>query len=272
MENVELIQGSAVEAAGKRQLRADQLPAAIILNSADNVKSLEYLQQLRNRFRGTLSTSSLTDFCSYVKSAAATGASCPGFVDVEKMHANVFFNLGTVEQPGHADWRATLGLLPTAAYKALNALESRRFDQAALIDWLEDWNDVLVADFTDGNASLTRAVAAIRKMKISTKAESTHTTGDFGASRSALEEVEASSADALPVGFRMATEPYEGLSPRSFALKLSVLTGGDKPVLTLRWLRKEQQLEEIAREFKHVLGGQLADAATLTIGTFDPGK
>ena len=269
MENVELIQNSAVEAAGKRQLQAAQLPAALIITGDQRIESLERLQPLRNRFRGALSTSSLPDFSEYVKGVATKAA---GFVDVEKMKANVFFNLGNAELPGHGDWHASLALAPTAAYRALQQLESKRFDQAGLIDWLEDWNDVLVADFADGNASLTRAVAAVRKMKISTKAEATHTTSDFGASRSALEEIEASSADALPTGFRLATEPYEGLSSRSFSLKLSVLTGGEKPVLTLRWLRKEQQLEEIAREFKRVLGDQLGDAASLTIGTFDPGK
>ncbi|PXV60697.1 Uncharacterized conserved protein YfdQ, DUF2303 family [Dyella jiangningensis] len=271
MENIELIQNTAVEAAGKRLLSATNLPRAVIVDGDQEVKSLEHLQPGRHRFRGQMTTNVMADFCAYVKGVAGDKA-VPGFVNVQGMTAKVFFNLGSETAPGHGDWTATLGLQPTAAYKALQEAAGRRFDQAGLIDWIEDWNDVLVADFTEGNASLTRAIAAVRKLKISTKSEATHTTQDFSASRSALEEVEASGADVLPVGFRLATEPYDGLTSRSFSLKLSVLTGGDKPALTLRWLRKEQQLEQIAREFKSVLVEQLGPSATLAIGAFELGK
>lgn len=271
VESIDLIQSTAVEAAGKRQLRASDLPTAVILDSAQSVHSLESYLATRFRYRGSLVTTSLVDFAAYTKLASGSPKAV-GFVDVAKMAANVFFNLGTSEQPGHGDWTATLNMQPTAAYKALADAQGKRFDQAGLIDWLEDWNDVLKADFADGNASLTRAVASIRKMKISTKAETTHNTNDFSASRSALEEVEATGADALPTGFTLSTSPYEGLQSREFALKLSVLTGSDKPALTLRWLRKEQQLEDIAREFKQVLGDALGDSATLTIGSFYLGK
>lgn len=66
--------------------------------------------------------------------------------------------------------------------------------------------------------------------------------------------------------------PYEGLGERTFTLKLSILTGGDKPALKLRWVGKEVQQEEIAQEFKAVLTEKVGTAASLTLGTFSVGK
>ena len=278
MENIELIQNTAIEAAGKRQLSADAMPDAIVVSGDQKVTSLEAFKPMRNRYRGRLATTSLVDFAGYVKSAAPPaptgGDGAVGFVNVEKMAATVFFNLGTVAAPGHGDWHATLTMQPTAAFSAMQAIDGKKFGQAELIEWLEDWSDVLVADFdpsveipTSTN-TLTKAIAALRKLKITAKGESTHNHGDFKGSSSTLEEVEASSQDVLPIGFRLATEPYEGLSSRSFFLKLSVLTGAEKPQLVLRWKRKESQVEEIAREFKRVLSAQLGTDVPLTIGTF----
>lgn len=270
MDNIELIQKTAVEAAGMRLLTTlgRSSASAVILEQQEQLKSLEWLQPGRDRYRGTLKTTSIDDFAGYVKLASASKA--VGFVDVANMASTVFFNLGTVEDPGHGDWRATLTMQRTAAFEALHKIDGVKCEQKALTDWLEDWSDFLVADFPEGDATLARAIAALRKLKISTKAEATSNVGDFNASRSALEDVEASSADLLPIGFRLATEPYEGLSTRSFALRLSVLTGGEKPLLVLRWQRKEAALEAIAREFKSVLAEKIGGGVPLTIGTFSP--
>lgn len=272
MENIELIQKTAIEAAGQRLLTpaGKNSPSAIVLDSDEKLFSLESFQAGRDRYRGALKTTSIDDFASYVKLSAGTPPAAVGFVDVANMASTVFFNLGTVDAPGHGDWRALLTMQPTAAFKALGLIDGAKCDQKALTDWLEDWSDFLVADFAEGDATLVRAIAALRKLKISTKAEATSNVGDFNASRSAMEDVEASSQDLLPIGFRLATEPYEGLSSRSFSLKLSVLTGGEKPLLVLRWQRKEAAIEAIAREFKSVLAAKIGDGVPLTIGTFTP--
>ena len=273
MENIELIQSTAVEAAGKRQLYLSAgLPDALILSADQKLESLERYQLLRHRYRGQLATTSLVDFCSYVKASSGAGGTV-GFVNADKMASTIFFNLGTTAAPGHGDWNATLSMQPTAAFSAMLAIDGKKFSQAEMIEWLEDWSDVLVADFESSGTvpdggSLTKAIAALRKLKITAKGEATHNHGDFKGSSSTLEEVEASSQDVLPIGFRLASEPYEGLSVRSFFLKLSVLTGSEKPQLVLRWKRKETQVEEIAREFKRVLGEGLGTGIPLTIGTF----
>ena len=45
---------------------------------------------------------------------------------------------------------------------------------------------------------------------------------------------------------------------------------GAQPMLKLRWIGEEVQREEIAQEFKSVLDAQIGEAATLTLGVFDP--
>jgi len=83
-----------------------------------------------------------------------------------------------------------------------------------------------------------------------------------------MEEIEAASAEARLDSLHFRFVPYEGLGERVFTLKLSILTSGDKPTLKLRWVGQEQQVEEIAQEFKSVLAQEVGGAASLTLGTF----
>ncbi|OOG61415.1 hypothetical protein B0E46_15665 [Rhodanobacter sp. B04] len=278
--DIQLLQNTAVEAAGKRLIQVNGNGiSGIVLEAGQTLQTLEKFKDERDRYRGALSTTSIDDFASYVQSCnpaqPTPGYGAVGFVDIDKMAAKMFFNLGTVPAPGHGDWNATLTMQPTAAYRAVQGIDGVKLDQTKITEWLEDWNDFLVADFPSditGEGSLVRAVAAIRKMKISSKTESTSDVTATGSARSAMEDVEARSTDVLPVGFRLATEPYDGLESRSFALKLSVITGGAQPILVLRWQRRESNIEAIAREFKHVLGTKIGENIPLTIGTFNPGS
>ncbi|MCY1557308.1 hypothetical protein D9M68_941520 [compost metagenome] len=87
-----------------------------------------------------------------------------------------------------------------------------------------------------------------------------------------MDRIEAESQDRLPDALHFAVVPYEGLIERSFTLRLSILTGGDKPALKLRWVGEELQREEIAQEFKVALSTNIGEAATLYLGSFNPGN
>ncbi|MNY48153.1 hypothetical protein D3C86_1834630 [compost metagenome] len=50
-----------------------------------------------------------------------------------------------------------------------------------------------------------------------------------------------------------------------------MLTGGEKPVLVLRWIGEEQLREDLAQEFKEVVQQEVGGAAKLTIGSFNLG-
>lgn len=284
---IALIQQTAIEAQ-KANILKTAVPA-IVLRDEDGqqrVVSLEPFAAHRSRFRGTFATASLTDFAQYV-TARAGGE---GFIQPDSLTAEVIFNLnvdgvgapevaGQPTMPGHGDYRAALALKATSAYTALQCAAKTQFAQKAMIEWLEDWWDCLAADYPDATDNIPtdllrmrQALNALRKVKVKASAEAVHTDKDFGASRSALEDVEASSDIGLPRGFRFTCKPSEDLDVREFYLRLGVLTGGEKPVFVLRWSKREADIEALGQNFKAKLLDALGDKATMLLGTFDPGK
>lgn len=261
---------------------------SILLRDKDgrqHLESIEHLQPLRARFRGTYSTSSVRDFAQYVI-ARPKG---DGFIDVDAMRAVVFFNLNVTfadDKPsdspsaGHADHRAVLALAETAAFKALKGVVATGvFPQKTLINWIEDWSDFLAADYPDasdvpGNdpTRVRQALTALRKVKIKATGESVHTEKDFGASRSALEDIEASSDVGLPKGFRFKCVSHEGLPEYTFYVRLGVRPDPEKPGFTLQWPKREADMEKLGQSFKAVLLDAIGDKATMLLGQFDPGK
>lgn len=243
-----------------------------VLPESVTLHSLEQFEAGRYRFRGALSTNSLHDFADYAMNRMGIDPAS-GFVDQDDMSCKVFFNLGTEEAPGHCDDTATLTLKPTAAYRALQQIAGKQLSQKDLAEWMEDWHVNIKAESEDGAAmGIVQAIAAVRNITIKAASERTSVEGNFNASRSAMDQIEANSQDTLPGALHFACIPFEGLGQRVFTLRLSILTGGDKPALKPRWVGEEQQREEIAQEFKAVLQREVGGAASLTLGTFNPGK
>lgn len=250
---------------------ASELPATLFpvtaLPIGVKIHNLEQFQALRSRFRGALHTNSLRDFAEYTISR--NGLAAKGFIDQDDMSCQVFFNLGTEDAPGHADDVATLKLKPTAAYKALQQIAGKKLSQRELAEWIEDWHLSLVAGKEGGGTMpISAAVASVRNITIEARSTATSSEHNFGAARSAMDSIEAANAESRVEALHFSLTPYDGLGTRVFTLKLSILTGDDKPTLKLRWAGEEQQVEEIAQEFKTTLAKEVGGAANLILGTF----
>ena len=265
-EAIQLVTDTALMAAGKSLNTYS--PTAILPEGA-KVVDLEKYQIGRSRFRGVLATNSLVDFSAYVKERAAEGAR--GFIDQDEMACTLIFNLGTDVAPGHADDRAVLRLKASAGYKAVQAVPGRSMSQKELSDWIEDWNASLnAADDAGQQMSIVKAIAAVRTITIKASSESDHAISETRTSRSAMDQIEATSKETLPASLVFSVVPYEGLSVRNITLRVSVITSGAQPMLKLRWIGEEVQREEIAQEFKTVLQEKIGNAAPLSLGAFDP--
>lgn len=260
---IQIIQNTAVQAAHPHRLET-HTPA---LFHDGKIVSTEHLQEGRARYRGQFSTDSIEAFANYAKA----NTSGQGFIDIDSMSAQIFFNLGTPDQPGHGDWRANLKLRPTAEYQAMLAINGKKFLQRDLVEWLEDWGAYCAAVNADmQHIPAPKALAAIRNITIKASSESNHQEKDFGARRSAVEEIEATAENGIPYAIGFACIPYPGLAQRSFTLRVSVLTTGDKPQLVLRPIGLESAQEAIAKEFQQVLTDHIGDAASLVLGKFTP--
>ncbi|MDH0640654.1 YfdQ family protein [Pseudomonas sp. GD03860] len=264
-EAIQLITDNALLAAGKA-LPTNTL--AILVPESANVVDLERFQAGRSRFRGTYSTHSLADFSAYVVARAAPDAR--GFIDQDAMTCAVLFNLGTPIAPGHADDRAVLRLKASAAFAAVQAVCGQNMVQKAMSDWIEDWNQHLAATDENGaTMSIAKAIAAVRTITVKASSESDHAVGETRASRSTMDQIEASSKETLPAWLDFKVVPFEGLGEQVIRLRVSVITSGSQPVLKLRWIGEEAQREGIAQEFKAVLGEKVGASAVLSLGTFD---
>lgn len=265
-EAIQLITDTALLAAGKTL--STYSPTAVLPEGV-KVVDLEKYQVGRSRFRGVLSTNSLVDFSTYVKERAIEGSR--GFIDKDEMTCTLIFNLGTNIAPGHADDRAVLRLKPSAGYKAVQSIPGRPMSQKDLSDWIEDWNASLSAiDETGQTMSIVKAIAAVRTITIKASSESDHAVSETRTSRSAMDQIEATSKETLPASLVFSVVPYEGLSVRYIILRVSVITSGAQPMLKLRWMGEEVQQEEIAQEFKSTLQTNIDCAASLSLGAFDP--
>jgi len=266
---LKLIQNTAVDANGKRVPAGYESRIAALPNGYTFVDLEEY-DPGRRRFRGVLSTTSLADFVQYVKA----NKNAQGFVSDNKAQATVFFNLGDAEDAGHADHRAMLELERTVPFTALLDSAHHAMTQSELIDFLEDWQHLIVpfsegvdGSFTDGK--LSWAVSAIRRIKIAEGSTTETVENNFAKAQSRLDSVEATSDMGLPAGFRFLVTPHLGLSERNVLLRLSIKTGHRVPMLQLRIIQGEQLKEDIQQEFKSVLLRELSDVP-MTIGKFTP--
>lgn len=180
------------------------------------------------------------------------------------------FNLGTPEEPGHADDRAVLRLKASAAFAAVQAVCGQNLAQKTMSDWIEDWNQYLSATDESGTVmSIAKAIAAVRTITVKASSESDHAVGETRASRSTMDAIEASSKETLPAWLDFKVIPFEGLGEQVIRLRVSVITSGSQPVLKLRWLGEEAQREAIAQEFKQVLEEKVGESAKLVLGSFD---
>lgn len=243
-------------------------PTALLPESI-RIQSLENFSLERFRFRGTMDTTSIDDFVRYSTGYASKNEPARCFIDADNMTARSVFNIGTLEEPGHADNVAAITLKQTAPFRALLAINGDRLKQKQIAEWLEDWSDYLLAFDADGNTlQISQAAQAVRRITIQQATQQDHEDGDFSGKKSLMQSIEASSKDVMPVAFEFKCVPYEGLGERAFSLRNSLLTG-DEPRFVVRIVQLETQEEAIANEFRNLLIGKFDGVPVETfIGKF----
>lgn len=240
-----------------------------LLPDGTNVESLERFSLERFRFRGAMGTTSIEDFVRYSKGYASATEKARCFIDADNMTARSIFNIGTLDNPGHADNIASISLKQTAPFRALLQINGQRLKQKQIAEWLEDWSDYLLAFDAEGGAmQISQAAQAVRRITIQQATQQDHEDGDFSGKKSLMQSVEASSKDVMPVAFEFKCVPYEGLGERRFSLRNSLLTN-DEPCFVLRIVQLEAQEEAIANEFRDLLIEKFdGDTVETFIGNF----
>ena len=266
---LQLQQAITTEAVSTAVRVAYEHPGAVVFvpNNFDR-HDLEKLLPNRRRARGVMNTSDIEAFATYSEEHAEDGATV--FIDADAMSARAVLNLGTSEEPGHADNVGVLKLKQTAAYTALLQIgNGRHLSQQSAAEFLEDWaEEVECFGENSGEINHGAAVAALRKLTIDTARKVESSEGQLSASLSVMEQVKASSENPIPTTIYFNCVPFHGLDKRLFVLRLAVHTAGDKPTLSLRIKNLEGHQEEMAQEFAGNVREVIANQIPVVIGTY----
>lgn len=266
----ELSQAEAISAAQAAVEGALKERGTVALPNDFVVHDLEKSLPLRRRARGVMTTSGLDAFAAYVEKHKLDGAAV--FVDQDAMTATAVLNLGTSEEPGHADDLAKMAPKRTAAFSALLAhANGLPLTQTKAAEFLEDWPGYFL--FFKGVDPVTppHAIAAVRKLTIESMRKLDASEQQLSASRSTFESVSATSADPLPTTIYFDCEPYHGLKSRQFVLRLGILTGSKDPAVVLRIVNKEQHDEDMAAELSELVTDALVKSELpVLIGKYQP--
>jgi uncharacterized protein YfdQ (DUF2303 family) len=264
---IQLLQdGAAIKQASDAILGVTDA-GAVALPEQFKLHDLEPFMHNRRRMRGVMSTHALSDFATYVQNHAENGATV--FVDADEMSATAVLNLGEPEAPGHTDNRAKVQLKKTAAYSALKVhTNGQAISQTKAAELLEDWPGEIRCFNDQGDITQPKAIAAIRKLSIESMRKLESSEQSLSASKSAFEQVQATSSDPIPTTIYFTCEPYHGLESRQFVLRLGILTGGDKPSISLRIVKQELHDEEMANEFADLARQAIGSELPVLIGSY----
>lgn len=248
---IQQIQESANIPALVEQLKGTKTPVAAIPSSFD-LKNLESYMPFRSAYRLSFKTLLPIDFFDYAQEYDNENAKC--FIDQEGMSAELVFDLGDNDGPGHQNHKAHLSLKRTEAYRALLGVAGAKLSQKDASEFIEDWADHMVVSSSEGvDMSPAQASKKMRDLTIEAARSVNSKVDDFGYQASALDSVEAKNSDALPSFIYFACVPYQGLKETTFQLRLSIITSEDKPKISLRAIKLESKKEEMANEFKDLI-------------------
>lgn len=230
------------------------------------VHDLERHLPTRRRARGSMDTSSIADFAAYVGQHQEPGAAV--FVSHKAMVANAVLNLGTPEAPGHADNRAQFAPRATAAYNALHRVAGgEALSQTTVAEFLEDWAHLIECFHESEKLAPNKAVAAVRNITIEGLKKVEASEQQLSASKSAFEQVTASSKDTLPTFVYFKCVPYHDFEERTFVMRLGIRTS-DKPAITLRIVNREQHDEDMAAELRKKVDTAINSGVPVLVGDY----
>ena len=252
-EAIEQIQKSANIPAIIEQLKSANTQAETLVVPNDfKIVDLEPYMANRNNYRLQLNTVSIEDYIQYGLQFQQENSTC--FINASQMSAATIFDLGDVSAPLHQEHRATLSLEKTAPFRSVLTINGEKLSQKHASEFLEDWADFIQVFDQAGN-TMTVSVAAqrLRNLTIEAAREVNSKVSDYGEQMSAMERIEAQGQDSLPHAIRFNCVPYSGLKERSLELRVGILTGSDKPAISIRIVRLEVVEEELVEEFKQIL-------------------
>ena len=248
----------------------EKLPPHLVYAHANyRLENIERSLPSRTRYRTQITTGAVGDFAEIISRFGVAGErEC--FIDRFSMTARTFFNLGTEERPGHGDHFVELTPPQTPEFAEAMRVDGVSMSQREAAEWLEDWREFLTPVWADDHgtrATLQNAINTIRNVQVAASRDTDHGAGDFSATKSEVERIEARGREMpLPAFFEFQCVPYDGLSEVVARLRVSVITG-DSPRVTYRIVARSALERAIAESFRSIVSESVEGlGVAITIG------
>jgi len=263
----EIQKAEVIEAAKSAIGELNLTTPVVALPNEMKVIDLEKYLAAPTCMRSGLVTTDEDSFVEYVKNNKADGSAC--FINPDTMSAIMIFDYGSTDKPLHGQHKATLNMRKTVEFQSLLEKNAARNSQRDISEWMEDWNSIIRCKNSKGDdISTAEAFAAVRSITIEQIKKGEHVTENFRESRSRMDSTEVSNALKMPAIITFICKPYEGLEERTFNIRVSVLTGGEKPTIVTRVQMLPRINDETAVEFALKIKERIASSESpVYIGT-----
>lgn len=229
-------------------------PSAVAVPESVSVEDLERFLPNARRLTGHFHTSTIAAFCRYL---AEYSTKCLCTVHQAGMTSFAVLDFGDAELPLHQSSKATLKLVRTAAYRGMLSFAGRQ-SQQDLGDLIEDFSDfITVTDSSGAVISNQLAASKFRNVSIDQARNVSSGVDNYSADMSVSEKIELRNKESMPAAIEFKCLPYSELSERTFTIKPSAITSGEKPSFSCRIVGFEQLQEEMAIEFEHLINDEL---------------
>lgn len=233
----------------------------------------------RPRFhRHHFKTERLSDFIRYATdnaSAAELDDQPATYITPDGQGVVTLFDHGGSDNPRWGHHRAELKLKQTPAWIAAQAMASGVKKQTDVIEWIEDWLLNITAHEQNGGViAQSKAIAALRRVKLEARGDVVSVEGDFARSQSTLASIEAKGdVEALPAYFIVHTPLYIDTVESEIVMRLGVRELDGKPVLALRIVGRDTLIKTTTDWLEKTIAEAFADnPMTVYVGSISVNK
>nr|WP_290700984.1 DUF2303 family protein [Halomonas sp. UBA3074] len=170
---------------------------------------------------------------------------------------------------GYCDHSATLNLSKTREFSAYRYADDSTFGQEEMVELVEDWGYLLTFENSNGETlERGKVIHDFRKVSLDDLTSIENDKQEHSSRVGVMNSGTVKNADRLPTVIYWKFTPYEGLTERTLAMRVSSKTKGG-PSFGLRAIALDAAKEEIAAEFAKLLTNGLPESECL-LGTFQP--
>lgn len=248
---------------------------AVMVPDNFKMQSIEKYLPAPSRKKGAFNTSLIESFTNYctqeLEQSEHNHAAC--FINADRLSANAIFDVGTINDPKHAENTASFILEKTQEFIAILEANNNKLGQLDFTYWLEDYRPYVADLFDSAGESIDfkKGIHALRKITFTAQTESNHTEEHLSSEQSGFTRIEAKSGaeQNLPATIEFRCKPSPDLEEISIHARIIPQNSPRGVEIKLQLIQLERIKQDLAISFKEMIQDSLKELDLKTyIGTY----